>query len=125
MDSKARSHVELTFRLRNLRSKDAFSKSDPCVIAYEKQRNGGWTEVGRTEVIQNAHNPDFSKRMRMAYYFERTQELKFEVWDWDTNVKQRSTAGQDYIGAVSTTLANLVVDSGMPRKILKRYVLVL
>jgi len=118
VDTKSKSELELRVGLRNLRSKDLFSKSDPCIIVYQKRRKMGWTEVGRTEVIMNKHNPDFKKRFRMEYHFEQLQEVKFEVWDWDRNTK--STVGQDYIGCVTTTLANLVVDSGMPRPVMKR-----
>eukprot|EP00466_Bigelowiella_natans_P011686 jgi/Bigna1/79835/fgenesh1_pg.65_\ len=151
---KARTQVEISMGLRNLRSKDMFSKSDPCIIVFEKQRKAGWVEVARTEVIMNKHNPNFKKRLKMSYYFERRQvsehtvllphitclalfassssslcfhprvvgcqEMKFEVWDWDTNAADKSTRNQDYIGCVETTLANLVVDSGMPRKVMKR-----
>ena len=40
--------VNLFISARHLPDKDAFSKSDPKCIIYEKQ-NGHWTKIGSTE----------------------------------------------------------------------------
>lgn len=88
------------------------------MIVYENKRGSGWKEVGRTEIYENKHNPDFKARIKIDYYFERTQELKFAVYDWD-NYKSKAVQYQDFIGQCVTTLANVVVDSGMPRPLLK------
>eukprot|EP00468_Gymnochlora_sp_CCMP2014_P007172 CAMPEP_0167752038 /NCGR_PEP_ID=MMETSP0110_2-20121227/6911_1 /TAXON_ID=629695 /ORGANISM="Gymnochlora sp., Strain CCMP2014" /LENGTH=753 /DNA_ID=CAMNT_0007637599 /DNA_START=139 /DNA_END=2400 /DNA_ORIENTATION=- len=119
MDQKAKSSVEIKVSCRNLTSKDLFSKSDPVVICYENIRGHGWREVGRTELLWNKHNPDFKTKIKMPYYFEKQQDLKFEVWDWD-NPKTKSTIGQDFIGYIEVSLATAVVETGMPRKLMKR-----
>ena len=47
-----------------------------------KGPNGLWSEVGRTEVVNNDLNPKFEKKVEMDYTFEKKQELKFLVYDW-------------------------------------------
>ena len=49
-----------------------------------KAPNGLWTEVSRTEVVQNDLNPQFKKKVEMDYTFETKQELKFILYDWWT-----------------------------------------
>ncbi|CAD8183858.1 unnamed protein product [Paramecium pentaurelia] len=92
--------LELFISCRGLANMDTFSKSDPYVIMYVK-RNNQWSEVGRTEIIQDNLNPNFAKTFIIEYYFECQQPLKFICNDDDGN-------GQfDFIGSVETTLANI------------------
>ena len=66
---------------------DALSKSDPQVEMYMKEKNSEkWIIQGRTEVINNNLNPDFSTFIECDYFFEREQQLRFMVFDVD-NVK--------------------------------------
>lgn len=77
--------VQLNISCRNLVDLDLLSKSDPEVHVFirdSKQR--GYTFVGKTEMILNNLNPDFTKFFIVDYYFEREQWLKFEVYDVDS-----------------------------------------
>lgn len=81
---------------------DVFSKSDPSkqllnfltfitdslltflsfsvVVVYERDElSNKFHEIGRTEIIWNNLNPDFSKKFVVQYHFEECQKYKFEV----------------------------------------------
>ncbi|CAD8128603.1 unnamed protein product [Paramecium sonneborni] len=92
--------LELFISCRGLANMDTFSKSDPFVIIYVK-RNNQWSEMGRTEIIQDNLNPNFAKTFIIEYYFECQQPLKFVCNDDDGNGKF------DFIGSAETTLANI------------------
>lgn len=47
--------VEMRLSAQGLGSKDAFGKSDPMAVLYERARNR-WVERGRTEVKTNDHS---------------------------------------------------------------------
>uniref|UniRef100_A0A8C5FPX6 Copine Vb n=1 Tax=Gadus morhua TaxID=8049 RepID=A0A8C5FPX6_GADMO len=58
------------FFSRNLLDKDTFSKSDPlCVLYTQGVETKQWREFGRTEVIDNTLNPDFSPVDTARYDF--------------------------------------------------------
>ena len=38
-------------------------------------------EIARTERIQNNHNPEFSTKIKIDYFFEESQKLGFELYD--------------------------------------------
>jgi hypothetical protein len=66
--------VALFLSCRKLKDLDAVSKSDPQVEVYIKDRAAPhWTLVGKTEIVNNNLNPDFSKFIECDYYFEREQ----------------------------------------------------
>lgn len=52
--------------------------------------NDGFVEIGRTGVIQNSLNPEWQEKIRINYFFEVKQPLRFEVyvffcflnWEW-------------------------------------------
>ncbi len=51
---------------------DILSKSDPQCEIYLKDRHvAHWALIGKTEMINNNLNPDFSKFIECDYYFER------------------------------------------------------
>jgi hypothetical protein len=65
---------------------DILSKSDPqCELYIKDKRMGNWALVGRTEVVNNNLNPDFSTFIEVDYYFEREQLIRFDVYDIDDN----------------------------------------
>jgi Ca2+-dependent lipid-binding protein len=78
------SKVELSISCQKLRNLDTFSKSDPFVVLYTESTPGQWKESGRTEIIDDNLNPEFSKKFEMTYRFETQQKLKFEVYDSDS-----------------------------------------
>jgi hypothetical protein len=57
-----------------------------------------WLPLGQTEVIQDSLNPDFKKHIKLPFHFEKTQRLKFEVWDQD------SPTEWEFLGSTETTL---------------------
>ena len=76
---------------------DSFSSSDPFVKVYEKRTNWvdnktgkkieGFILIGETEHINDNPNPIFQRKFNIEYFFEETQILKFECYDYDKNGK--------------------------------------
>lgn len=62
-----------------------------------------YEEIGRTEVLNDDLNPDFSTKILLQYNFEVVQYLKFELWDEDLN-------SNDFLGQVETTLAEIIAN---------------
>ncbi|KAK7603007.1 hypothetical protein V9T40_003006 [Parthenolecanium corni] len=105
--SNPTSEVELTISCRNLLDCDVFSKSDPmCVIFYKSSEMPDWKEIFRTETIDNNLNPNFVKKAILTYHFELMQELKFNVYDVDSN--DSNLESHDFLGSCSTTLGQIV-----------------
>ncbi|XP_060064622.1 copine-8-like isoform X2 [Ylistrum balloti] len=101
------SQVEISVACKNLRDKDAFSKSDPVVVVFTKDvRTNSYYEFGRSEMIKNCLNPQFVKKFIMNYFFEESQKLKFEVYDVDSP-SQRLDA-HDFLGRLECTLGEIV-----------------
>ena len=74
--------VKLYISGRNLKNMDMFSKSDPICVVFEKaQDREEWFEIGRTEFIKDTLDPNFETAIDVDYFFEKTQELKFEFID--------------------------------------------
>jgi len=93
--------VNLFISCRKLPDMDAFSKSDPQCIVYERH-HGRWTKVGKTEKISNNLNPDFRTSFTLAYYFEKKQDLKFKIIDDDGD------GDADYLGEAEATLGQIM-----------------
>jgi hypothetical protein len=68
---------------------DAFSLTDPIVVAYHEKEyyytilSDKWVYIDRTEIIPETLNPKFVKTFIVNYIFERKQKLRFEVYDID------------------------------------------
>ena len=88
-----RETIELFISCRNLKDLDVFSKSDPKVkVFYSFQ--GKEVKLGETEFLKNNLNPTFKKTFLLEYIFEMKQNLRFEVWDNDTD------SADDLIGII-------------------------
>ncbi|KAI6197602.1 hypothetical protein M3Y94_01244000 [Aphelenchoides besseyi] len=111
--------VELSISARDLVSKDKFSKSDPMCVVYRNQPQG-IEEIGRTEQIQNSHNPTFGQKIRVEYYFETKQPLLFRLYDIDSNSPDVSK--HDFLGEAECDLAEIVsaADGQLTLKLLNR-----
>ncbi|KAK6748025.1 hypothetical protein RB195_000940 [Necator americanus] len=100
----------LTLKANKLRDKDVFSKSDPmCVVSQFVGRltgNGHWKECGRTERLQNSLNPEWATQIRIEYFFEEKQSMKFEVYDIDS--KSTELSAHDFLGRMECDLAEIV-----------------
>ena len=93
--------VNLYISGRSLKDLDVFSKSDPVCTVYEKVK-GKWIKHGSTERINDNLNPDFQTALTLPYFFEKKQELKFEMIDDD------GKGTFDLIGAVETTMGTIL-----------------
>lgn len=70
---------------------DAFSLTDPVVVAYYEKEyiiiqtnySDKWVYIDRTEIIPESLNPKFVKTFIVNYIFERKQKLRFEIYDID------------------------------------------
>uniref|UniRef100_A0A672ILU9 Copine-3 n=1 Tax=Salarias fasciatus TaxID=181472 RepID=A0A672ILU9_SALFA len=98
--------VALSISCEHLLDMDAFSKSDPLCVLLMNSSGPHWSEIGRTEKIQNCLNPKFSKALLLDYYFEMVQKLRFEVYDIDSD--NGSLQDADFLGALECTLGQIV-----------------
>ncbi|KAJ3280419.1 hypothetical protein HK104_000671 [Borealophlyctis nickersoniae] len=80
-------------------------RKSATITAYNE-----WVEIGRTEVLINNPDPDFAKQFVVDYYFEEVQRLRFVVLDVD-GPSQRPE-DHDFVGAIETTLADIVNAKG-------------
>lgn len=102
VDPTTNQQIELYISCRKLQNRDYFSKSDPYVEVYIANQGGQFASVGQTETIQDNLNPNFSKSFTVDYIFEVKQQIRFEVWDYDSPQKS------DFLGAVSTQIGAIV-----------------
>uniref|UniRef100_A0A3B5QEN1 Copine-3 n=1 Tax=Xiphophorus maculatus TaxID=8083 RepID=A0A3B5QEN1_XIPMA len=106
------SKVELTVSCANLLDKDVGSKSDPLCVLLQKTGDQ-WTELCRTERLDNTSSPSFSQRLRVDYHFEMVQNLKFGVYDIDNSTS--NLADDDYLGGTELTLGQIVSSKTITR----------
>ena len=85
------------------------SKSDPVCVLFEK-RSGTWAESGRTEMIRNSHCPKWQKKFTLNHNPQVTQELKFEIYDWDS--KSQNLKRHDILGEVEVSLGTIMASPG-------------
>ena len=99
--------VDLFISGRNLKDLDVFSKSDPiCIMSEYNTNTKQWVKMGQTEQIKNNLNPDFSTKFTINYYFEKKQQLKFQMIDWD------GAGDYDTIGEVESTMGAIMGAKG-------------
>lgn len=111
MDRHGKFQVSVPIKLyisgRNLKNMDVFSKSDPLCVIFEKaQDSEEWFEIGRTEFIKDSLNPNFERAIDVDYFFEKTQNLRFEFIDDDGG--DSDDPYYDIIGAVMMPLSNIM-----------------
>ncbi|XP_062401983.1 copine-1 isoform X3 [Sardina pilchardus] len=106
MATQCVSKVELSISCNNLIDKDVGSKSDPLCVLLQSTGNDTWTEVDRTEQVKNCQDPEFSKKLRLDYHFEKVQKLKLGVYDIDN--KSVDLSDDDYLGGFECTLGQVV-----------------
>ena len=84
---------------------DTFSKSDPIIHVFLKDgKLKQYTLIGKTEMVLNNLNPDFTKTFTIDYYFEKEQWIKFQVYDVDETELE-------HIGDCETTLAKIMTSN--------------
>ena len=76
--------IQLIFCARKLENVDGiFDKSDPQATLYEQLPETRWAEVGKTELIQNDLNPNFSLPVILNYTPEKNQVVRVDINDLD------------------------------------------
>jgi Ca2+-dependent lipid-binding protein len=85
MPQTLKQRVALYISCRKLKNLDVMSKSDPQVEVYLKDKASHYALIGKTEVIKDNLNPDFSKFIECDYFFEKEQYVKFAVYDIDND----------------------------------------
>ncbi len=96
--------VELFFSCRGLKDMDYIGKSDPILTLKKHIHGNKWAEIGRTEVIKNDLNPDFTKSFKLDFIFETKQKFKVEVVDVDNFTTYKG----DFLGEAYFELADIV-----------------
>lgn len=100
------SRIELTISCRNLVKTHILGKTDPyCIVSIRKPWDDKYTEVARTEVIDNTQNPQWLKKIKVEYYFEAKQYVRFEIHD-------RNAKHSEFVGRHKTQLSELVANCG-------------
>ncbi|XP_028288405.1 copine-3-like isoform X2 [Parambassis ranga] len=110
--------VALSISCENLLDMDTFSKSDPLCLVLMNTSGTHWSEIGRTETIQNCLNPTFSKSFVVDYYFEVVQKLRFEVYDIDDDDCTLQDA--DFLGLMECTLGQIVSSRKLTRPLVMK-----
>ena len=111
------SRVNLYLSCLELANTDVLSKSDPQIFVFLKssRTNNIWTEVGRTETVNNSLAPTFTTPIALDYFFEELQYVRFMVMDVDSD-KTTSVFDHDFLGHFESTLAQIVCGSKVTRK---------
>jgi hypothetical protein len=95
------SKVELFLSAKQLKDRDAFTKSDPYCVIFSESSPSHFTELSRTEVKKDDLNPVWSTSLVLDYHFELAVHLKFQVLDHDESKP-------DDLGSVLVSLGDLV-----------------
>ncbi|KAI3660878.1 hypothetical protein MP638_006635 [Amoeboaphelidium occidentale] len=125
-ETVATSQIELRLSCSDLPNLDWFSKTDCRIFVYlvktykeltrsiskEDLRSIQQNSVllGKTEEIRDNLNPVFSTPILVDYHFEQEQLLRFILVDIDN--ASETLSDHDYIGAASTSLADILVAPG-------------
>ena len=69
-----------TLLISGLRERSRFTYSSNVVAVIHMKSRGGrtWKEIGRTEILENTLDPEWSKTFLLDYYFEEKQVRKYQ-----------------------------------------------
>jgi len=105
------STVEISISCSKLEDMDTFSKSDPfCVLYVKDSKSNQWHCLGKTETIDNTLEPHFQKKFVLSYKFEERQQLRFDVYDSDSN--SSNLEDHDFIGSMECSLGEVITQQG-------------
>jgi len=102
--------VELSLRCENLKNSDILSKSDPFCVVNIRGANTAWSELGRTEKLDDTLCPVWQRKFIVEYKFEERQFLKFNVYDWDRDSKNLDD--HDFLGTMECSMGEIVSKQG-------------
>jgi hypothetical protein len=97
--------VNVFISCRNLPNTDILSLTDAYVEVHEILDNNVTKLIGKTEVIIDNLNPDFTTSFTIPHIFSETQTLIFKVFDSDSLQPIPST----YIGEATCTLTQILL----------------
>ncbi|GMI03527.1 hypothetical protein TrVE_jg11873 [Triparma verrucosa] len=123
--------VEVSLHCRGLKKMDLMSNSDPFCVVYlsdpakqrqqQQQRSGPAllkfnnssraVEIGRTEVVYDTQDPDFTATFKMQYHFEENQMLTVKVYDEDKK-GSKNLNDHDYAGCATVSLGEVMGSNG-------------
>lgn len=72
-----------------------------CIVSEREKSDQQWKEVARTLPVKNDLNPDFGP-VDMKFWFERRQQLRFEIFDTDKNSPTKA------MGHIETTMNKIM-----------------
>ena len=78
---------------------DVFSKSDP-VVHFFIWNGTEWVLSGKTEIVSDNLNPDFTTFFTVDYSFEKQQKIKFQVLDKDVNSSEEIGSIESQVGSI-------------------------
>ena len=93
--------------MQNVPKLDVNSKSDCFVVLYQV-KNRMKQMIGKSEVIWDSVNPSFVTQFEVDYKFEEAQEMICEAYDMDDEKNANNLKKQDFIGAVTFQLSQVV-----------------
>lgn len=71
-------------------------------VFLKNGKNGVNTLLGKTEMILNNLNPDFTKSFIVDYFFEKEQTMTFKVYDVDDG------GSDDFIGQIEVSVGKIM-----------------
>ena len=97
--------IYLYISCRRLKNVERLSKSDPFVEVY-RMNETNTTLIGKTEVVWNQLNPDFTQKFELEYIFEEQQHLRFKVFD--AEIEEEKEVKGELIGETFCTIGEIV-----------------
>lgn len=67
--------------------------------------SGLFSQLCRTERVQNCSSPAFSKTLQIEYHFETVQKLRFGIYDIDN--KTPELGDDDFLGGAECSLGQV------------------
>ncbi|VDO72316.1 unnamed protein product [Haemonchus placei] len=77
-------------------------------IKHSFSGKGKWLECGRTECVKNTLDPEWASQIRIEYFFEERQTMRFEIYDIDAPTSELSA--HDFLGRMECELAEIVAN---------------
>jgi Ca2+-dependent lipid-binding protein len=120
-DDTPKQKIQLFIKCRKLRDLDYIGKSDPyCEVWLKNDERTDWIMVAKTDTVINSLNPDFNTPIELDYYFEKTQKIRFEVYDQDQGSSEiqgsHETKVSNLVGAKNQTYAADLTRNGKTGK---------
>lgn len=107
-----KSLLELSIRGKDFSPRNLEKNSPQCIVFARTtgafRTDNKYVEIGRTEVIRNNRDPEWTVKVPIGYQFSHCHTLKMEVWDYDI------CADNELLGETEVDLAALVVSKSQP-----------